>query len=482
MDYSWQPYPIINKRVTTFFVHNTSPLDVLQGISEGLEVTRFVTDATQTPKQTDITVTWRNELDNTNQPTFGNILEIKFEGITFWIGIIQVTDLSLKSGSKSLKITARSRESTPMWKDTRRLTDVYPVSTALDYIAHQIGTGIGLSADELTFIIPGTTVHSSTQLADLPPWQMFSMLMLPSGLEPFVDAKGRLKAISRDTTREADVVLDDNRRLIEVLGTKTKPTTSEVIVNWLDPNLTEVAQVDRILDRATITAGFFKLTQTHDVKFSADETQRARDTRLVTKQTVNSGLLPVATEHYEQLSVTGGRITLHTSAFVPGLATTALAFKELAHFEPDLVEAFFVGVTTPLGRLTEFAADLILMLAFMSIGTGSYEVWGTPYDYVHSRNRSTAYNKNAKDWEVSLTEIQNDFVMNEQQAEACAARELIYAYRAGTSYNIKIIDDPRIEVGDIIQLKDGSRSYVLDYSRTLKSGAPAELSITGFKC
>jgi hypothetical protein len=44
------------------------------------------------------------------------------------------------------------------------------------------------------------------------------------------------------------------------------------------------------------------------------------------------------------------------------------------------------------------------------------------------------------------------------------------------------VDDPRIERGDIIALKDGSRVYVTDYTRDLSFGAPATLDITGFRC
>ena len=118
----------------------------------------------------------------------------------------------------------------------------------------------------------------------------------------------------------------------------------------------------------------------------------------------------------------------------------------------------------------------------MSIGTGVYEIWGTPYDMVHARNTTTAYGKNTQDWEINVAEIENDFVMNQEQSQGFAVRELIYSYRSASSYNISIVDDPRIERGDIISLKDGSRVYVTDYTRDLSIGAAATLDITGFRC
>lgn len=484
MDPAWNPYPLDAQRATTLFVHSASPLDVLQGTSTGIEVTQYATKVRQGPKEVTVGLAWHDELYGANQPTFGQVLEIKLEGATYWIGIIQaVSDYRLSSGEKTMTITARSRDATPLWKETRRLTDVYPVSTALDYIAKQICYGIGLSDAEIGALnLPGYTVHSNVQLADLPPWQMFTVLMQPSGTEPFVDAKGRLKGISRDTTRAADIVLTDNARVISVNGGKSKAPTTEVRIRWLDPNLSEVSQVARILDRATITAGFFKLRQEREMHFSPDETQRARETFLVIKQSANSGLLHVCSERYAQEAETKGRITLVTSAFVPGLATAAIATKLYAHTVPDGVVAFVGGYTIPVGRLLEGSADAVLFLTMMLIGTGQYEVWGTPIDYVHARNTTTAYDKNAADWEVSTSDIENDFVANQAQSEGFATRELLYTARSANSYNITIVDDPRIEVGDIVQLKDGSRTYVTDLQRDLSFGSAAVLELTGFRC
>lgn len=483
MDLTWEPYPLDSVRSTTLYVHTATPLEVLQGTSTTtVEITRFCSSVRQSPNEVSVGLAWHDELYGDNQPRFGQILEVQLEGRSFWIGIIQaISDFRLASGQKSMTLVARSRDASPLWRETRRLTDIYPVSTPLDYIARQICQGIGVSDAEIgTLNIPGYTVHSNTQLADLPPWQMLTVLMQPSGLEPFVDARGRLKSISRDTARAADIELTDNTRLISVNGSKSRSPVTEVKVKWLDPNLKEVSQQDRVLDKVTMTAGFFKLKLERDVTFSQDGTQRARDTHMVVRQSANAGLLPVCSEDYSQKSITGGQIVLTTSAWVPGLATAAIVTKLLAHKVPDGISPF--GLTIPMGRLVEGAADVVIMLTMMSIGTGVYEIWGTPYDMVHARNTTTAYGKAVKDWEVSVSEIENDFVMNQAQSEGFAVRELVYSYRAASSYNVSIVDDPRIERGDIISLKDGSRVYVTDYARDLSHGAPAKLDITGFRC
>lgn len=486
MDVTWDPWPADCQRATTVFMHTTaSPLDVLTGAStSAVEITQFCSSVKQTPNDATVGLAWHDELYGENQPKFGQVLEIKLDGRSFWIGIIQsINDFRLSSGQRTMSIVARSRDATPLWRDTRRMTDVYPVSTTLDHIVRQVCYGIGLTDIEIGVLnIPGYTVHSNTQLADLPPWQMFTVLMQPSGMEPYVDARGRFKAISRDTTRAADIELTDNTRLLSVNGSKSRPPVTEIKVRWLDPNLTEVSQQDRVLDKVTLTAGFFKLKQERDTYFSADQTQRARDTHIVVRQSANSGLLRVCREDYTQNSTTSGKVVLTTYAWVPGLATVSIAAKLYAHAIPDGVVALGGGFTIPEGRLLEGTADVALMLTMMSIGTGVYEIWGTPYDMVHARNTTTAYGSNTKDWEINVAEIENDFVMNQAQSEGFAVRELTYSYRSASSYNISIVDDPRIERGDIISLVDDSRVYVLDYSRDLSSGAPATLSITGFRC
>jgi hypothetical protein len=140
-----------------------------------------------------------------------------------------------------------------------------------------------------------------------------------------------------------------------------------------------------------------------------------------------------------------------------------------------------VGETIPVGRRIQAAAELTVLLVMASIGTGMYEVWGTPYDFVHARNTTEAYDEVAPEWLGNEQEIENDFVMDESMAQAYAVRELIYQARSAASYTVSIVDDPRIEPGDILQLPDASRLYVTGYRRDLSPGAAAVLEIEGLR-
>ncbi len=500
MDLNWAPYENDSQRDVRVLVYaSATPRDVLLGIGLGaFDLTPYVSSCKQSANEVYVQLAWHTEIYGATQPAPGNLLEIKLEDKSYWIGMIQsINDYRLETGVKMMTVIARSRDATPAWREARRVTDVYGVSTTINHIVTQIAYGLGLSDEEIALPnIPLQVVHSNIQLADLPPWQMLEVTMRPAGFEPGVNARGQLRAINRDTRRPADIVLD-NERLISVTGSKDKPAVSEVQIKWLDPKLWEVAQQDQKLDQATITAGFFQLRQTKDVQFGADGTQRARDTRLVIKQSANSGLLPVCDEDYRQRSDTRGKITLETTFWVPTLATVCMLQKYLTHITPDTLEAegpvvkgwayvgmgtLLFGRTIPIGREKQYWADALLLLTMMSIGTGVYEIWGTPYDYVHARNSTTAYNPRAKPWETNVMEIENDFVMDESGAQAFAIRELVRSAHEASSYNVRIVDDPRIERGDILELNDGSRLYVTDYSRDLTQGAAAVLDIQGFRC
>jgi len=200
---------------------------------------------------------------------------------------------------------------------------------------------------------------------------------------------------------------------------------------------------------------------------------------LVIKQSANSGLLPVCEEEYAQQTQTGGEIVLTTARWVPGLIAIFLALKAAAAL-PDIAPPFG-GPTDPTGKIVYGGIELSVLLVMASIGTGMYEICGTPYDYVHARNISEAYDSSAPDWLQNEVDIENDFVDSEQAAQAFAVRELIYQARSAASYGLQVVDDPRIEPGDILSLPDGTRIYVTGYSRDLTSGAPAMLDVQGFQ-
>lgn len=483
MDWRWSPCSIDYQRVTTVWYHPTAtPLEMVSNThSDSVELTEYVNRLSQSSSEAQATLTWHKELDGANQPVPGCIFEIRENGLMLWWGIIEgLSDYQLSSGQRALTITVRSRDASTLWRDTRRVSELYPVGTPLHIITRDIAESLGLTSAEM-FIgeTSGSTVHSNTQLADLTAWEMLSVLNLPSGTSPVVDAIGRLKFISRDISRRADIVLTKSN-YSSVRGSKARPPLTAIRIKWLDPNLSKVSQQDQQLAAETITAGYFQIRQRKRIHFSQDGRQRAENTHLVIRQSANSSFVRVCEETYQQLTQTEGEIVLETSFWVPTLITAGMGAMLSTAFIPDAVAVPPVE-TIPTGRVIQAVAGLEVLLVMASIGTGMYEIWGTPYDFIHARNTTEAYDDSAPEWTEKIIEIENDFVMDETQAQAFAVRELLYQVREASVFTVSIVDDPRIEKGDIIELEDGERIYVLDYRRDLTSGAEALLEVQGFR-
>jgi len=454
--------------------------ELLSGAATGgIDLSPFITGGSQSDQEVSLRLMWHSELYGASQPAPGHLLRVEMNGLTLWVGIVEgISNYRLASGERTMTLTARSRDAFPNWRSVRRVTDIYPMATRIEMIARDVAAAVGLTDVEIAlppilYAVP----HSNVQLADLPAWDMLESLLLPAGLSPFIDGLGRLRARSRDVTRAADITITEDR-IIAVTGGRARPPLSSVQVKWLDPLLTEVAQQDQALAGANITAGFFQIRQTQDVYWSDDRTQRAKNTRLVVKQSANSGILPVCDEDYRETAHTGGVIELETAAWVPGLVGVFMAVKAAGAL-PDIAPSSG-GPTSPIGKKVHAALELSVLLTIASIGTGVYEVWGTPYDFVHARHTTEAYDAAAPEWMEASEVVETDLVQDDAHAQAIAARELIYRARAAQSYGMTIVDDPRIEPGDIIGLPDGTRLYVTGYRRNLTHGAPAVLELDGF--
>jgi hypothetical protein len=485
MDPRWQPFPKDSNRSFSVIRHPTATFaQIINGTAtDAIDLTAYVSAGSKhTSKDADIKFTYHTQLNGTNQPQTGELIEVQMLGQTLWVGIIDsISNYTMESGNHLLSIKAYSRDNTPTWKSIKRVTNLYVAGTPVTLICTDIAAAVGLTPAEIAMPMSSVyTVHTNLQLANMAAWEMLTGVLISSGLDPFIDARGVLKGISRNLARTADVVLTEDRVVAITGSKKTSPLTS-VRILWLDPNLSEVLHQDQVIATATITAGFFQLHQNLDIFFSVDQTQRAKNTYMDIRQSANSGLLAFCTEKYTQFSPTNGQIKVTTSIFAPLLATDALAGLIAASFIPDGTVGVIGGATIPIGRLTEEAAQVAILLIMMSLGTGMYDIRGQPYDLVNARNTTEAIAKGVPDWLIKNLDIQNDFVMNENHAQAFAARELIYESRAATSYNAQILDDPRIEPGDIAQLPDGSRIYVTDYERNLSYGSKALLDLTGFR-
>lgn len=487
MDVTWSAYGRDSERAVSVLLYGASitPAQVVAGAEPLTDMSPYVERARLAHNELSITCRFYEELYCAGQPKPGQLLAVKLSARLYWQGVVEaVTDYREEVGTRTMSFVARSRDATPAWREVQRITREYPQGTRLDLIARDVAVILGLEPQEILISAVGvSTPQSTTQLAEVPAWAMLEQVLIPAGLYPFVDGLGRLRGYSRDITRAPDQVLTRDR-VVRVSGSRSRPAISRLVLAWRDPNLTMVKQQDRVLASATITAGFFQAVQKQEVYWSEDRTLRALDTRLVIRQSANSGLIPICDETYQQFrdegndEVVGGLIRLDTYAYVAPLLAYMIGLKALS-LVPDGVD-IANAVTISVGRASETAAEVGILLTMASIGTGIYEIWGTPFDYANAVNRTAAFNFNAPETAAKEEELESDFISGETHAQAVVGREFLWRALSANSYGATVVDDPRIEIGDLVEFPDGDRMVVTGYGRDLSPGAPAVMDLTGF--
>lgn len=513
MDGLWSAVPLDSLRDAKVFIHPTASFaEIRRGqATDGVDVTNLVTQGSHSCFDATLSLAWNNELTGAKQPKPDQIIEIQLlqRGVyhPIWLGLIDaVSGYTVQRGERSLQLSAKTRDAYDGFRTTKRQTQLFPQMTDVGYIARKVAVAAGLLEEEV--LLPmGTlsTAHTNTQLADMSAWDMITSCLLPMGLTPFMDSVGRLRAARRDI-QSAAVDLDlVPERVVKVTASRARPPATRVRVRWRNPVLRKSIQQGRKLAELTATTGWWFPFLHKKMYFSEDRRQRAVNTRLEIVQSANTFKIPVCQEEYVQIAENRGELRLTNLQWTA--TTTGLILLWLtAHNTPDAIDTTTPGVggyhthpvvavgtgvatspttpsiffTTPTGRRLEGAKMAALMWIFMSIGTGQYEIWGQPYDWIHARNTTEAFNVKTPPWIDTASEIESDFVMNEQHAQTMAVRELIYLSSKANQWSVSIADDPRIEYGDILRFPDGSKMYVEDFRRTITRGDPAQLEVTGF--
>lgn len=502
MDNRWDMDPLDSKSDVRVFLQPTASIeDVQAGVPEDQwEITPWVTSGSQSAGEVAITVNFEEEFLGANQPFSQQVINVMAPGPggwqNLWIGIVEsISSYSLAFGQQSMTLTCRTRETQDVWKLTKYSTQLYPQGTNLTQIINDVLFQVGMDPSEI--LVPPSTVvtsHSNTQLAGVSAWEMIQTLFLPMGQVPIIDCLGRLRGVSKDLWgTQPTITYDDESRLMRVNATRVRPPTTRYILEWLDPNLSKSQQVDRKLAECTMTAGFFTPILWKHLTFSPDGTQRAENTYLHINTSVNqfriggTTFLPCFLELWNQDTEIDGRLMIITLGWTYYVLSIALEIKKAAAHQPDNVVVGGVGggtgFTIPVGRVVENAADIAIFTLLAAMGTGDYEIWGNPYDWIHARNTSEAYNQDAIDsvpWADNPVTVECDLIMDEAHAKAVCTRELIYLSASASSWTVTIVDDKRIEKGDIIEFSDGSQMYVLDFTRSLTPGSSNNLDVKGF--
>jgi hypothetical protein len=449
----------------------------------GWDLTAFVSQGSFTENGATLRLAFNRELfDCETQPRPGDLIKIVVDQIVRSVTTVDaISDFTEARGTRSMTVRSRSRDGFEGWRTARASSPVFPMGASYLQIMNTIcDILMALPAQERNFLpVQATVPHSNIQFADMTPWDMLEEVAFATNMEPFVDVLGVLRTFRIDTMRVADLAVP-NDAVVEFIPAKqlNNSTTGSIRLAWLDPYLSKQYQPDQPLGTEIMTAGFFKLRVEKEVWFSSDRTQRAENTYMKVLDSVNDGILgiSVASETYRQADPFHGKITLRTHWWVPTLYTVSL----IALLAYDKIPDGVVGTqTVPIGRIVHGTALVIVMGIMMSMGTGSYEVRGTPYDFIHAKNHSVARACNLPFHNLAQMEVTSNLMMSEAHAQDTLVQRLMYLQAANYEMTVVIRDDPRIEKGDILLFEDGSRLMVSGFSCDVSRGAPAELAVSG---
>ena len=422
------------------------------------------------------------------------------------------------TGNVTAKVSVFGRGETQAFKRRKITTREYSVGTDLGIALYDIcETFMGLTQAEvrIPFTLGRQFKHKVNQLSQVSPWEGISSLLEVVCYQPYFDGEGKLTYVNKSLQRPMAKVLADYVSCVELeVPENSQDGINKVKVVFLDAALSRVDGPYQKLGDAQVTTGFFSMHERLECWWSEDHKQRADGTTMQVIKSVNSGLLPVGTESYEQKDDFHGEIEVAISVWVPILATVMALAYVAAALIPDetlpvnssslipvpvqvgptgtgatvgpvlvfqVTPTPIAGFTVPWGRVIQAAAMLGIMLIMMSIGSAQYEVWGTPYDYAYLEKMSIAMEDGLDYWLENEKEIKNDFVGTHDQADTIAVTELIWEKSLTRTRRIVIEDDPSLEVGDIVGIPDGRKILITGLSKKIKRGEVPSLVIDGCK-
>lgn len=412
------------------------------------------------------------------------------EWIPIFTGIIQGPySWSISRGQHPrATVNAFSRESDQTWQ--HRFITSREYSIGADWgqmffnIAHDI---MGLGVEELAIPVSWGLAFDKTsnQIVNMPPWEALTQLAQGQYQRLWFNGKGEL-AWFPFTLDRVDRVYEDNTLLTDYQqpGNNAEPV-NKVVVTYLDNQLTKVPGERTSLGTANLTAGFFDFETKIPIFYSEDRRQRAENVQLVVQKSINQNDLgiSVGSEHLRIDNEFGGELVVRVDAWVSALATAGIAGILASAAIPDTVQVGLsgTGITFPVGRIVNAAATIAVLLAMMILGNGVYDIVGTPYDYAYLEKQAIAMLDDLPFWEEVQKEIRNDFISTEEHANQLAINELLWEQSLGKPRSLVLPNDPRIEKGDMLQLPNGSKFFVLEASKAMNRGGITNLTLKGFK-
>ncbi len=366
-------------------------------------------------------------------------------------------------------------------------TDSFPADTDLGAMAYRVAwKHMGLQQEEILFGAFGVvTKHETNQLVEIPALDALYQCGFPAQKKPKFDGEAKLCMASFDLDKPALRVWKDNlvvRRL--VAEPNDVEVMNQVVMLGQDHNMTKALQDARLLTEFDVTTGFFDAELKRRIYYGQDHTQRAQDTTLVTRKKISwskaswsevdefSGTLDINTRYLRNV-----RAIIFATYLALQAAIAAIDFIFQA---ASAAAGTFLAILRLALQIAAQAALAGLLWSMNYIGRGHYEVWGRKFEYVYAQLMADSRLTGLDEDELRKYEYRNDFMSTMAQLTTAGRARLRRELLKNQLYAIEVLDDPALEVDDIVEDGNGARYYIITAQREYQPKQPAMLKMVAW--
>lgn len=391
--------------------------------------------------------------------------------------------------SEGLSVVAHGREE--RFLNQKVTTDAFEANTELgDLASHVARQHMGLGMDEVLFGDLGfETKHLTNQLVDINCLEALWQCGFPVGKKPKFDSAGRLRYVDVNLDKPA-VAIYSNKDLFRSI--KAMPNEIEVnnsvVIRGLSHILTKAKSEVQLRVSFEAITGFFDSQFKERKYYSQDRSQRAEDTYLVTRKKISwsdADWTEVDEFHgvvdIECRTLRNARVIIFVTYLALQIAVTTLDLLMFSGVSGNTVIVTNQGPTTiAIWRTVLYVLSVValagLLWAMQFIGRGSYEIWGAPFEYVYQELMARCKLIGLDLSEIRELEYRNDFLSEIDVLEALAFQHLRRETVKNQTYELVMMDNPRLEVDDIIEI-EGDRYYITSITRTLARNTQATMTV-----
>lgn len=402
--------------------------------------------------------------------------------------------------TQGMEATAMGREE--RFLNIQATTVALPAGTDVGRIALEVATkAMGLGQDEIRFGAQGFRLqHQSNQIANANCLDALWQLLFTVGKKPAFDAQGRLVAVDVGFDKPAARVFSAGDVTVESRQAQPNDveTNNQVHLEGLSEVLSKAKQSAQLLETLEVVTGFFDDAYKKSIYYSADRTQRAEDTFAAARKKIwfsdhkwtekdeFHGVLEIDT-HY----LFDARATIFALYLVSELSIAAIDYTLQADSASGLIGAVvttFLAATVEALVALRFALKIASQVALAAllwsmnfIGRGTYEIFGEPFEFVYQVLETKAKLPGLTPEEIRTADFRNDFISTMDDLDARARELLRRELVKNQLYQISLMDDPLLEVDDVIELSSGERFYILTVDKTLQRDQKATMTLTCWK-